>query len=298
MANKNNKRKNSSNKKKVHEKKVLDGVDINKKNSKNFDQIIKDIRNDDIKLEFEKGKKQKNIIEEKKVNENINEKIQSFISILFTIIIFILLVFIIFVIYNNYIKKDDKINTSEVCKDYIKKDYNIKENDILDYIKENRNIIYNISNFNIDNTTNDDLLSFSKFIIWNSDSEYLYCEESEINCLDTKKEMTYDELINNLSNYFDIEKINIIFPTIFDDKDTIRIYKEDDNVILTFKKMEYTTLKHDIVDVRIDEDNIDIIFALSKKIDNIYSYTGSKKLSLKFNNDNFKINKIVTNISN
>ena len=58
------------------------------------------------------------------------------------------------------------------------------------------------------------------------------------------------------------------------------------------------TYKHDFVDVLIDEDNIRVIMALSKKIDDSnYSYLGYKTVNLKYFNNNFVINSIETHFN-
>ena len=293
MSNKKKKKSYTSKNKNKH-KKILDGIDLNN-NNKKYNDLIKDIRNDEIQIQFEKGKTEEH--GSIKNEDNINEKIQSFISILFTIIVFILLILIIFIIYDKYIKKDN-INYQEICKDYIKKDYNISEDDILNYIKNNRNIIYNIDKFDKNKIDNNDILNFIKYIIWDSNVEYGYCEIDEENCLDTKKEITIDELEKKLNEYITINFNKIIWPTTFTDDDTIRLYLKEDKIILTFKRMEFETLKHDIVDIQIDENKIEVIYALSGKINNTYSYIGYKKLNLDYLNEKFIIEKIETSLNN
>lgn len=285
------KKKNTKNTKKIHDKKILDGVDLinNKENVKDFDKVITEIRKDIIDEELLKGKN------ESKENIDINSKIQSVISIMFTFVIFVLILVLIFVLYNNYLKKNKDYDVEKICQDYIKEDYNIKDDDIINYIKNNRHIIYNISEFDINNIDNDTINEFSKYIIWNSDSEYSICSESEY-CLDTKKEINYDELKEELINYFDLDSLNLIFDYNFIDSDITRLFIDNDKVILTFKGMEYETFKHDIVDINIDSDNIDIIFALSKRKNDDYIYIGSKRVGLKYKNSKFYIKSIKSNI--
>jgi len=227
---------------------------------------------------------------------NINDSIQSAVSILFTIVIIILVIFLVFVLYNNFIKKEKEINILEVCNDYIKKDYHINEEDIKQYLIDNRHIIYNINDFDLNNIQNKDINDFIKYIIWNDESEYIVCDEV-VECLDTKKEMNKDFLISELNKYLNKDIVSFSFPNIKED-DKTRLYIQDDKVILTFKNMEYETYKHDIVDIRVDEKNIYVIYALSKKInDNEYSYVGNKKVELIMENDNFMIKKIKTIIN-
>ena len=296
--------KKNKNTKDVHKKKILDGIDVVKENNLNdenknvnFDDIIKNIRKDIIEEELQKGKEIKE--EKRKENTaNINDKIQSFISILFTIIIFIAMILLIIVLYNNYIKKDNnnEIDKEKICSEYIKKDYNIKEDEIISFVRNTRSILYNIEEFERDKITNQDLLNISKYIIWGSDQEYLECNNEE-NCLDTKKEFNYHELERLLKEYLNLEDINLIFYNEFMDDDKTRLYLNQDKVILTFKEMEIETYKHDIVDINIDENNIIVIYALSEKINNYYNYIGSKKVYLKYINNKFIIDKIKTNIN-
>ena len=270
--------KKTSNKK--QKKKVLNGINLNKKNKLEKSNYDTNMKNNYIS------------------NNNINDKIQSIVSILFTIVIFILILFLIFVIYNKFLKKKEEINKSEICKEYIKKDYNIKQDDINNYIRDNRYILYNINEFDNSNISKDTINEFSRYIIWNSDSEYSICNEYDY-CLDTKKEMDYNTLKEKLLYYFNLESLNLIFDySNFNENDVTRLFIESDKVILTFKGMEYITLKHDIVDTRIDEDRIYIIFSLSKKInDNIFSYTGYKNLELQYKDNNFIIKSIKTHIN-
>ena len=283
----------------------------NKKNinetSKDFDTLIKDIRKDIVEDELKLGKKELNKEHEKKIksnlkseikeNVNINDKIQSVVSILFTIVIFILMLFLIIVLYNQYLKKDKEIDLEEVCSSYIKHDLDIKDSEIIDYIKDNRYIIYNINEYDSSNIDHETINNFSRFIIWNSDLEYSLCNDLEY-CLDTKKEMDYDTLKEQLKYYFNLDSLNLIFDYNFSESDATRLFIHDDKVILTFKGMEYTTLKHDIVDIRVEENKIYVIFALSKKIDNSnYAYTGSKKMELEYINNKFILKSINTVIN-
>jgi len=237
----------------------------------------------------------KNIELVKKNNKikRINDRIQSVTSIIYTIIIIVLFIFLIFVIYQKFFKPKEEINKEEVCSDFIKKDYHIDDNSIIEFIKNNRHIIYNIDKFDRDNINKDTINLFSKFIIWNSDSEYQLCDNEEF-CLDTKKEIEYDELKEKLQNYFTVDYLNLIFNYNFKEDDTTRLYLKDNKVILTFKNMQYETYKHDIVDISIDEENIDIIFALSKKNNDIYEYIGSKRVRLIYSDDNYIIDNITS----
>ena len=280
-------------KKRVVNKKVLDGVDLKVEAVKDFDEAIKNIRKDILEDEIRNGKENKENIK----SNDINDKIQSIVSILFTIVIFLLILVLIFVLYNKFLKKEEKIDKEKVCSEYIKKNYHIDNTKILDFIKENRFIIYNIEEFDNSNIDSKAINDFSKFIIWNSDSEYSICSDHEY-CLDTKKEMDYDTLKENLKYYFNLESFNLIFDYDFKSDDTTRLFINNDKVILTFKSMQYETFKHDIVDTRIDEDNIYIIFAISRKIsDDNYVYTGYKNLELKYTKDKFIIKNIKTTIT-
>ncbi len=269
-------------------KKILDGIDINN----NLDIEIKD-KNDKQLSELKS--------EDKNKYKEHESSLQNVISIFFTIIIFVALILLIYVLYENYIKDGSKTNcdVNKVCKDYIKTDYNIKEEDIIEYVINERSILYNLFEFNHDNITNNDLLEISKYYIWNTARDYTICDkEQDNNCLDTKKEINFFTLKNFLKEYLDLTNFDISFPTEWNDNDTLRIYRVDNNVILTFKNMEYQTLKHDIVDIQVSEDNVIIIFALEKNIPNTeyYNYVGYKKVKLKYKNNDFYLNSIETNI--
>lgn len=288
MATKKNK-KNNSKKTNYSKKKVLkEYKKINKKEV--LDKEIKNIRKDNINLEFNN----KNKVEEINIPSNIHEKIQSFISILFTIIVFILLIFLVIVIYNNYLKPKEKINKEELCEEYIKKDYNINKERINNYIIDNRYILYNLDKFDKNNITSKDVMNFSKFIIWNSETDYEMCDEEE-KCLVTKKEMNLNDLKSNLEKFIDKDKMYLDF-NVEQDKD-IYLYENGNNVVLTFNEFDYQTLKHEIVDILIDEDNITIYFALSEKIPNsdYYKYVGNKKVLLKYVDKKFILEKIEKN---
>ena len=263
----------------------------NKNNSKRTYKKKTNYKNNDLV----KKKKNKKIVKK----ETTNDKIQSVVSILFTVIIIILLIILVFVLYNRYFKKQDKINVEEVCSDYIKKDYNISEESIINYIKDNRHIIYNIDLYDSNNIEHDIINLFSKYIIWNSDSEYQECLNEEY-CLDTKKEMEFNDLTNELLKYFNLDYLNVTFDYNFTDSDTTRLYIKENKVILTFKNMQYETLKHDIIDINIDSNKVNIIFALSKKIDNNYIYIGSKRISLEYNDitNDFNLKNIITKLIN
>lgn len=270
-------------------KKILDGVDLVNKDDLNKTEIKKNLN---FKIE--------KIEEKSKIN--LNEHIQTVISILFTIIIFIALILLIMVLYNNYFKKEEKIECDEleVCKSYIKKDYGIKEEEVSNFIKNLRGIIYNIDNFDNKIVENTDLLNFATYFIWGSEGEYLICDHNtDSNCLVSKKEMEFPELKGYFQKYLDIKDVKIDFNSNFQEEDKTRIYQLDNKVIVSFKEFEYETLKHDIVDIRIDEDKVSIIFALSKRISgsDFYSYTGYKNLELKYNDKRFIIDNIETSLS-
>lgn len=298
-----NKKKNRSyqNKNTKKGKKVLENYDNTlKKNNKKArekkqipDKLLKEIRNEIVNKEFEMGKSDS--VPEFKTEINIHEKIQSFISILFTIIVFILLLFLIMVIYNNYLKPKKEIDVEEVCKDYIKKDYNIKEESILNYIKEKRSILYNLDNFDREHLTNENLLTISKFIIWDSSSDYELCDEEEI-CLVTKKEIAYEELMEQIKEF--LKKENLTLDLTIEQNDKIRLYQRDDKVVLTFSEFEFESLKHEMVDILVEEDMITVYFALSEKIPNTnyYNYVGSKKMILRYQDNQFVLSKMETNI--
>ncbi len=285
--------KNKESKNRLKENKTFKKDGIAKEYKKDFKEAIKEIREDAIKVEIEKGKTTP--INEKK-EENINEKIQSFISILFTIIVFILLIFLIVVLYNNYFKKEKKleINKEEVCQEFIKKDYGIKEDDIEDYIRKYRNIFYNIEAFDIKNIENKDLLTISKFIIWGDTNDYIVCEGEDENCFVSKKEMGEKDLQSKL-NYFLKSDRKVNYSNFFEDENT-RLYKQGDKIILTFKEFEYETYRHDLVETIIDNNNVELIFSLSKHIagSNYYNYVGSKKIYLKYENNDFVLIRLET----
>ncbi len=275
-------------------KKVLNEFDNAKKNTtkktstKNNALTKKNNKTSKVKVEP--------VIIEKQ--NDFHEKLQSFISVLFTIVIFVLLIFLIFIIYNNYLKPKMKINKEEVCEEYIKKDYKINKDYVLNFIKNNRHIIYNINSFDRDNIRNEDILNMAKFIIWNTDGEYIRCsEEDNEKCLVTKKEMFYSDVISNIDNFLEIDDLSIFVPDDLDDK--IRLYEQDGKIVLTFSEFEYETYKHDVVDIIVDEDTINIYYALSERIPNsdYYNYVGSKIVTLKYlSKDNFYLEKVVSNI--
>jgi len=278
MANKSNK---NNKKKKVKKQVDKDNLKIEKVNNINKKVSKEKINNKNNSLN---------------ITNDINDKIQSIVSILFTIVIFALILVLIFVLYNKFLKNENNYDKNKICSEYIKKDYNINKSDILEYIKDNRYIIYNIEEFNSKNIDKNTINNFSKYIIWNSEEEYSLCDNHEY-CLDTKKEMDYNSLKEKLLYYFNLKSLNLVFDYNFNNDDTTRLYINNDKVILTFKNMLYETYKHDIVDLRIDENNIYIIFALSRKInDSNYVYTGYKNLILEYDNNKFIIKSIKTTI--
>lgn len=268
-----------------------------KKNKKN---VKKELKQKDLKKVDRKNKKEVN---EKIINNfNLNEHIQSLTSILFTIIIIVLLIFLVFVIYNNYFKKQDKVtyDVNEVCKDFIEKDYGINNDKVTSFIYNLRGIIYNINNYNKQNIKNEDLLNLATYFIWMEEGDYQVCDNNlDEFCLVTKKQMSLEKLKTKFKRYFDLDNIDIKFKSKFNETDTIRIYKINNNIILSFSEFEYQTLKHDIVDIDIQEDIVDVVFALSKKVDNteIYEYSGFKKLRLKYQDKRFVIDSIESNLN-
>lgn len=274
---------------KEQQKKILDGLDLVNYNEE---------KKDNIKKPELKKDNQKNNFEEKKFN--LNDHIQTFISILFSIVIFLALVMLIFVLYNNYIKKDNgNCSVEEVCKDLIKKDYNIKEDDVIAFLMNLRGVVYNIENFNKGKVDNNVYLNLATYLIWNMDTEYELCNNTEdLNCLVTKKEKNKNELIQDFYKYFNLKDINLIFYDDYNDNDEIRIYEKEDNVVLTFSEFEYQTLKHDLIDIRIAEDKINVLFALSEKIidSEDYKYVGYKDIELKYIDNRFIIENIETSL--
>ena len=191
-----------------------------------------------------------------------------------------------------------KINKKEVCEEYIKKDYKINKENVLTFIRNNRHIIYNINSFDRDNIHNEDILNMAKFIIWNNEGEYIRCsEEDNEKCLVTKKEMYYSNIMSDLDNFLQMDDLSLTIPDDFDDK--IRLYEQDGKLVLTFSEFAYETYKHDVVDIIVDEDVINIYYALSERIPNsdYYNYVGNKIITLKYlNKDTFYLEKVVTNI--
>ena len=280
-------------------KKILDGVDLISKeeNSLNEEKM------QDVKLlsEEEKSKEeeQENLNTNLPKNKTVNDHIQSFVSILFTIIIFVALILLIFVLYNNYLKEDKNLecDTATVCQDYIKKDYGLKEEDVLNFIKDSRSFLYNIYQIDTNNLKNNDLIQFATYYIWGLEGDYILCEEGEENCLVSKKEISFTDLKTAFKKYLNIDNLNITFNSNFQENDRVRLFLRDDTVVLTFSEFSYQTLKHDVVDVRIDSDEVTVIFALSRRFDETnYSYTGSKKMILKYVDNRFVIQEITTNL--
>ena len=278
----------SKKKKKNKNKKVLNGIDL--VNSKE-------------KLEIKKIDEKENIISKSdndiKKDSSINDKIQSFISILFTVIIFLALILLIIVLYNNYVKKEEvKFDVDKVCQDYIKKDYKIKEDDVVKFIKLNRGIFYSFDNLDVKNIKSEELTNFIVYYLLSLDTDYLECDQDDSRCLISKKEISYNELKEILKKYLNIDNFQVAYTYEFNDTDTIRLYQDGDKIVLSVGEIMLQTYKHDFVDVLIDEDNIRVIMALSKKIDDSnYSYLGYKTVNLKYFNNNFVINSIETHFN-
>lgn len=250
---------------------------------------------DCVETKLEKNNK-KNIDEDK----IFNYQIQNFISILFTIIIFIALIMLIYVLYNKYIKKEEiVIDKNEVCQEFIKKDYGISIDNVENFIKLNRGIFYSIDNFDNINLNNEQLNTFITYYIWSLESDYILCQDDELNCLTSKKEISIDKLNIILKQYLNLDNPVYNFNINYQDEDVIRLYQEKNNIVLTFNEFQYQTYKHDILDITIDENNIKIVIALSSQIDNDnYKYVGSKIINLKYIDKNFVIDTIKTNINN
>lgn len=285
---KKNKKKNYQKNKKTNsnnqQKKILDGVDLG-----NNTQKKKEIKT--------------NPKEEKHENQNkfnLNEHIQTFVSVLFSGIIFIALGMLIFVLYNNYIKKNTTSCTyEEVCKDLIKKDYKISEDKVMAFLMNLRGLVYNIEEFDKGKVNNNVYLDIATYLIWNMNTEYELCDNEEDSiCLVTKKEKNKKELIKEFDKYFNLKNINLVFYDDYSEDDKIRLYEKEENVVLTFSEFEYQTLKHDLIDIRIDEDKINILFALSEKIvdSEDYKYVGYKDIELKYIDNNFVIENVKTSL--
>lgn len=231
-------------------------------------------------------------------SNNLNEQIQSFVSILFTVVIFIALVLLIIILYNNYFKKEKEIDYNKVCSDFIEKDYGITRDMITNFVRNGRAIIYNYDNFEKSKLTNDDLIKFASYFIWSEDLEYEECSDDDSRCLVSKMEMDINTLKDQFKNYLDIKDVKIEYPTEFSDDDKTRLYQDGDKVVLTFSEFEYQSLRHNIVATNIKEDKVIVTFALEKLVDdtNIYSYVGYKTVELKYHDKNFSIESIKTNL--
>lgn len=226
-----------------------------------------------------------------KIKNNINDNIQSFISILFTIIIFLALILLTITLYKNNFSNNNSCDKEKVCKEYIKKDYNINKEEVINFIKLNRGIFYNL---NVFKNTKNDLNKFITYYIWSLDSEYLECDDDF--CLSTKKEILKEDLNKAINNYLGETK-TFEFSDNFKDEDEIRLYQTNDKVILTFKEFSYQSYKHDFIDVLINEDSIRVILALSELKDNNYTYIGYKNIYLKYKDKRFIIDSIETKLN-
>ena len=171
----------------------LDGKVKPKKEKKKEvkEEIVKEeVKEKEEKIEVHEEKEETNVESKPK---DINDQIQSFVSILFTIIIFLAIILLIFILYNNYFKKKN-VNLDKVCSDYIEKDYGITEEMVNNFVKNGRAIIYNYDNFSKKNLSNSDLIKFASFFIWSQDLEYTVCEDEDSKCLVSKMEMDKDTL--------------------------------------------------------------------------------------------------------
>jgi len=227
---------------------------------------------------------------------NVDEKIQSFISILFSVIIFIALILLILVLYNQFFKEEEEINKQELCQEFMPKDYGITNSEIKNYLLNLRGVIYNINNFDIKNYQNENLLELATYFIWSVEGEYLTCnKEIDSHCLVSYKEMEFSDLKKKFKTYFNLPDLTLTYKDIYTSDDDIRLYQINDKIILTFNEFMYQTLRHDFVDIQIQEDEIKVIFALSSQIaENEYSYKGYKNIYLKYQNKKFVIEKIET----
>lgn len=234
------------------------------------------------------------LVDEKKlkIKNNINDNIQSFISILFTIIIFLALILLIITLYKNNFSNNNSCDKEKVCKEYIKKDYNINKEEVINFIKLNRGIFYNLNDFK---NTKNDLNKFITYYIWSLDSEYLECDDDF--CLSTKKEILKEDLNKTINNYLGKETKTFEFSDNFKDEDEMRLYQTNDKVILTFKEFSYQSYKHDFIDVLVNEDSIRVILALSELKDNNYTYIGYKNIYLKYKDKRFIIDSIETKLN-
>ena len=279
----------------------LDGK-VQKKKDKKKEEIKKE-KEPKENLVTEEVKEEKIEANEEKKDDiktsNINEQIQSFVSILFTIIIFLAIILLIFILYNNYFKKKN-VNLDKVCSEYIEKDYGITNEMVNNFVKNGRAIIYNYDNFSKKELSNDDLIKFASFFIWSQDLEYSVCNEDDDKCLVSKMEMDKDTLKANFKNYLNIDNVDIKYNTDYKDDDKTRLYEENNKVILTFSEFEYQTLTHNIVDIDIKEDKVYVTFALEELVPNtnIYKYVGYKTLELKYHDKNFSIENIKTSLKN
>ena len=264
-----------------------------KKDDKNTENKSK--KNDDLLKK--KTNSKNNSIKNKVTTVELNEKIQSIVSILFTVVIFIALFFLIFVLYNNYLKPKDK-NLDKICKDYLPKDYNINHEMIDNFIKNARSVIYNFDDFELKNITDDEIRSFATYLIWGKAEEYVVCDDSDPKCLTTHMEMPYSELKKLFKNYLDIDDVKINFQNNYNDDDEIRLYQEGDKVVLSFSEFVYQSYIHNLVYEDIKEDKVTLVFALLNTIDDTtnYKYIGYKTITLKYKNKNFIIENIKTSL--
>ena len=92
--------------------------------------------------------------------------------------------------------------------------------------------------------------------------------------------------------------VDIKYNTDYKDDDKTRLYIDNDKVVLTFSEFEYQTLTHNIVDIDIKEDKVNVTFALEELVPNtnIYKYVGYKTLELKYHDKNFSIENIKTSL--
>ena len=252
--------------------------------------------NETKKTTTSKSTKGKKILEIEPIKEskpkNLNDTIQSFTSILFTIIIFIALLLIIFVIYNNYLKPQD--NLQDACKDIYEKDYGITSTMIDNYIINSRVMLYNVENYDKEKIDNQKLTEIATYLIWGSTDKLEMCSDDEKYCLTTKITMPYKTLLTYFKNYLNISDVDLTIEQEYLEGDTIRLYKDNSNIVLTFSEFEFETLRHNLAYQKIDGDKVTLVFALEAKNNDTYRYVGSKVVDLKLINKNLTLESIKT----
>ncbi len=239
------------------------------------------------------NKEKAKVLEVPNNQKSLNDTIQSFTSILFTIVIFVALLLIIFVIYNNYLKKDE-LNLKEVCSDFIEKDYGITSEMINNYIINSRVMLYNVENYDVKELDNNKIIELATYLIWGSSDEYQLCEEDEEYCLTSKISMPYSTLKTYFKNYLNVSDFDLVIEQEYLDTDTIRLYRDNDNIVLTFGEFEFESLRHNLAYTNIKGDKVTLVFALEKKTNDNYNYVASKEVNLKLIGKNLVLENIKT----